>query len=341
MNNFREEDHPRDVDGKFTDKDGESSKKEPIVKEPSPRQKGVVDYGLGNKEFREKSTSKKDVGFEELTDDQKEKLKNSVIAFDPKTHKPISFQNKEITEKLARIKEYAKDPTININTSDRIEMRKNMVDNYVKIFGKNAKCENKVYIVMGLAASGKSSAIANKLVAEKGGALVDADIFKEGDKSKGFQGLSEYNINGESGAGVTKVHKESSMLAKKAMKKMIEKGMNIVYPTVGAELEEPGGMLGKLQPFIDAGYEIHIAQAYVPLKRALQNDLQRYADTGRLVDPKLLMENNGKPLDVFDKLKNNPHINSMGLFRTDNDYKNGEKPKKIFIRGNEFDCIYK
>ncbi len=60
-----------------------------------------------------------------------------------------------------------------------------------------------------------------------------------------------------------------------------------------------------------------------------------------MVHPNNLMRDDGKPLDVFDQLKNNPHINSMGLFRTDNDYKNGEKPKKIFIKGNEFDCIYK
>lgn len=303
--------------------------------ELTPKQKGTVDYNLSEPVFEGKS-SKETLNFVERSNEEKRKLVDS-ICVEHKGHL-VTYNSPEIKKIQGLIDEYAKEPTVDIDTPERQAMRTKMVDDYVRIYGANAKKEKKLYVVMGLAASGKSSAIANVLVKQYGGALVDADIFKEGDKNTGFEGLPEYTINGVTGAGVSKVHRESSNLAKVVQRKMIEQGMNIVYPTVGGEYDD---VMNKLKPFMDAGYEINISQAYVPLERGLQNALQRYVSTGRLTVPKILTNNDGKPLEVYDKLKTHPKINSMGLFRTDHNWKAGQKPRLIHKKGNVFDCIYK
>ncbi len=151
-------------------------------------------------------------------------------------------------------------PTSEIQTPEREQMRKDILD---KTYGNGALNKNKrIDIVMGGPGSRKSSMVVNPLAKEHGSIIADSDIIKPQ--------LPEFGKKGE-GAGI--VHKESSLINSDILNKSLKNGDNIVYPTVGENLD-------RLKTFINRasshGYEIHLHHADLDPKIAIPGTIDRW-----------------------------------------------------------------
>ena len=183
---------------------------------------------------------------------------------------------------------------------------------------------NRLDIVLGLPASGKSSTIANDISGKYQSKLIDCDEAKKL--------LPEYNH----GWGSNAVHKESQMIERKAFLVTLRRGENIVLPKVGGNYEKL--IKEYIVPAREAGYKIFVH--YVEIKRnvALGRMLNRFLEEGRFLDPNLIdkydnPEIGNKIQSTYDRLKNSKYID--GYSKWNNDVQKGEKPEMIESREPE------
>jgi len=273
---FDESKHPRDNDGKFTDgsggtkggnySDGVNERirwaKENGIDLPLNLDGSVDDLKL--QELQEKSRNKKYERFA-LND------RDSLATYDKITNGGgYSIEELETLPVFNRIQEEIEKSKYRnakrlgmpdeyegyswkIKTPEREAERKQWVSEFLSGRGVDTRPktslrkENKLTVVVGLTAAGKSTTKANPLSEEQGAFILDSDEMKK--LIDGFDG----------GKNADGVHKESKMLLDRAIKAFTEgdmKGTNIVFPIIGDSSEST---MEKLQPFINAGYEVEIA----------------------------------------------------------------------------------
>ncbi len=179
--------------------------------------------------------------------------------------------------------------TDTINTPERLALREAVVDT---LYGRGALIKGKeAWIVTGAPASGKSGAVSDPLVREKGALLVDADEAKAQ--------LPEF----AGGIGAGAVHVESAEIITPALlERAISNGDNIVMPRVGRTYDSLARDVAALK---EAGYKVHLSYVHVPDEIAVQRATTRFLQTGRLVSVSYVASVDGHPKNTFDRARKN------------------------------------
>lgn len=170
-------------------------------------------------------------------------------------------------------------------------------------------------IVIGLPASGKSSAIVDTISNEFHSRVIDNDEAKKM--------IPEFN----NGWGADVVHKESQIISDKAYLIALQSKDNIVLPKVGSNARDL--LRNYIEPAIKKGYTVNVHYVELDREKALGRMLNRFFKEGRFLDPKLIdkyhndLEGN-KIEAAFAELKNSELIS--GYSKWDNDVAWGEKP---------------
>ena len=185
--------------------------------------------------------------------------------------------------------------------------------------------DNRLDIVIGLPASGKSSAIVDGLSQEFQSRLIDNDMVKAGFTEEFRDGL-----------GGRLVHQESKLLEKEIFRAAIKKGENIVFPKVGGSVSS---ILGYIKEAKVYDYDVYIHFVDLKREKVFNRLLNRLLDTGRYVEPELI--DKYYPLDkgnlckvTFDTLKNDTTF-IKGYSEWNNDVNKGEKPILIDYKNVE------
>lgn len=187
--------------------------------------------------------------------------------------------------------------TKQINTPEREEAREKWVNDFLAGNGVDThpktplRKESKLTVVVGLPASGKSTQIANPLSEEQGAFIFDSDEMKK--LIDGFDG----------GKNADGVHRESKDLLDRATKAFTDgemKGTNIVFPIIG---DNSGKTMKKLQPFIDAGYDVEIAYKKADTRESMNRVVSRAIKTGRFIPRDIVMDyNNENIVKAYNEL---------------------------------------
>ena len=170
-------------------------------------------------------------------------------------------------------------------------------------------------IVIGLSASGKSSALVDVLSQEFHSRVIDNDMVKAK--------IPEF-CNGWD-AGV--VHKESQMISDQVYDMALERHDNIILPKVGSS---PHKLLTDyIMPAKEKGYEVNLHFIDLDRNKAMGRLLNRYIETGRFLDPKLIdkyapTSERNKVARTYEVLKDDGRIH--GSSKWDNDVPRGTRP---------------
>lgn len=189
-----------------------------------------------------------------------------------------------------------------IDLNDRIQYNGNV--------SKNSRLD----IVIGLPASGKSSAIVDVISQEFQSRIIDNDEAKKL--------IPEYN-NGW-GAGI--VHEEAQMISERQLQLSLFNHENIVLPKVGSN---PDKMTKIINLAKKLGYEVNVHFVDLNREKALGRMLNRFVEDGRFLDPQLIDKycNNidgNKISRCYETLKKGGILN--GYSKWNNDVKRGERP---------------
>lgn len=170
-------------------------------------------------------------------------------------------------------------------------------------------------IVIGLPASGKSSAIVDTISYEQHSMLIDNDEAK--------RQFPEFN----KGWGANTVHKESQIVERAVFKEALREGRNIVLPKVGSDADKL--MKDYIAYAKDAGYKVNVHFVDLDRNKALGRMMGRFIHTGRYLSPELIdkyaNERDGNKIaQAYEALKSMDGID--GCSKWDNDVGRGEKP---------------
>lgn len=196
------------------------------------------------------------------------------------------------------------------------ESGKPLVDSHGNtIYNNDVERGRRLDIVIGLPASGKSSAIVDTISYEHHSMLIDNNEAK--------RQFPEFN----KGWGANTVHKESQIVEQAVFKQALSEGRNIVLPKVGSD----AGKLVKsyISYAKDAGYKINVHFVDLDRNKALGRMMGRFIHTGRYLSPKLIdkyaNERDGNRIaQAYEELKMMDVID--GYSKWDNDVGRGEKP---------------
>lgn len=165
-------------------------------------------------------------------------------------------------------------------------------------------------IILGLPASGKSSAIVDPISQKYKSKLIDSDEAK-----KMLDGFDD-------GWGAGYVHRESTDIVDDVLSDAMDMGENVVIPKVG------GDYIGieKLREMLkENGYSVNIHLCELDPNKAAGRNLRRFATTGRFVDLEATsFKYQNKPTEVYEQLVKEGNID--GHTRTSNDVGYGELP---------------
>ena len=241
---------------------------------------GKLDKVLEEKGFVKKTTKREEV-VKSLNNDSLENISKipdeQLLEFadDLKKHPEI--------QALKKTSEAIEDTYQIANNAGRVDKNNNFDATWIKernwdgiindLYGTgSAKKEKKMFIVMGLPASGKST-FANAIKEETGSIIIDSDFVKER--------LPEY----DGGIGAQAVHVESKDIASIIQDKAMANGDNIILPIVGSS----GNKVEQLQNiYKQFGYKIYLQYIEVPREVAIIRNVKRIVDDGRFVDPEII-----------------------------------------------------
>ncbi|MGN0437529.1 MAG: LPD25 domain-containing protein, partial [Lachnospiraceae bacterium] len=192
-----------------------------------------------------------------------------------------------------------------------------MIDENGKvIYNGDVEKNSRLDIVIGLPASGKSSAIVNSLSSEFHSKVVDNDEAKKE--------IPQFN-NGW-GAGV--VHKESQLISELVFRQAIFNHENIVLPKVGSDSEKL--LKTSIELAKNEGYTVYLHYVHLDRNKALGRMLNRFIEDGRFLDPALIdkydNERQGNRIEqCYEILKASKDLID-GYSKWDNDVIRGERP---------------
>lgn len=171
-----------------------------------------------------------------------------------------------------------------------------------------------VYLV-GNPASGKSM-IGNPITRDLGGRMIDNDEGKA--LLDGF----------ENGANAGGVHREAVVLTQRLFIDAVNRGENIVIPTVGKTLRsaEQDGLLDDIEMLKELGYKVHVVMMGLPKEEAARRAYERFRSQNRWVAPKAYVYEavGDKPALNWPKVKDHPAV--ISAQRWSNDVARGEPP---------------
>ena len=177
-------------------------------------------------------------------------------------------------------------------------------------------------IVIGLPASGKSSAIVETISKEHHSMLIDNDEAK--------RLFPEFNKGW--GAGV--VHAESQMVERDVYLDAILQGKNIVLPKVGSDANKL--LMDYILPAKLQGYKVNVHFVNLDRNKALGRMLNRFINKGRYLAPELIdkyaNERDGNRIaKAYAELSESGMVD--GMSRWDNDVSYNELPKLKETKG--------
>ncbi len=166
-------------------------------------------------------------------------------------------------------------------------------------------------IVIGLPASGKSSALVNKISVENHAMVIDNDEAKKQ--------FPEFN----NGWGGNVVHKESKIIERTVFEVSIRQGKNIVLPKIGSNADEL--IANYIKDAYSEGYTINVHYVNIPRNKALGRLLERFCYDGRYLQPSLINKYNNeiegdKIKQAYEMLKKSELITGYSHWNNDVDY---------------------
>lgn len=153
--------------------------------------------------------------------------------------------------------------------------------------------EKRLDIVIGLPASGKSSALVEPISEQYNSRIIDSDEAKKL--------LPEYNDGW--GAGI--VHTESQLIADRQFQTAIQNGENITYPRVGGDCAELTDIIAAVKK---KGYSVYIHFNELDRNKALGRMINRFLETGRYIKPELVTKYGGSISSTYETLKNRTEL---------------------------------
>ena len=178
--------------------------------------------------------------------------------------------------------------------------------------------EKRLDIVIGLPASGKSSALVEPISEMYHSRIIDSDEAKKL--------LPEYNDGW--GAGI--VHKESQLIADRQFKAAVRNGENITYPRVGGDCDELTDIIAAVKK---QGYSVYIHFNELDRNKALGRMINRFLETGRYIKPELVTKYGNGISATYETLKNRSELVD-GCSKWNNDVPLGCRPKLIEYSGS-------
>lgn len=189
------------------------------------------------------------------------------------------------------------EPTDQINTPERQEMRRAIADKvYNRGIGHRAR-ERKCTIILGLPGAGKSSII--KPLLKAGYLELDADLAKE--EIPEFHG----------GAGANAVHEESSAINRSVLERAIGSGDNIAWARIDSieKITKDVTNLRKL------GYTVNVTLVDVTPETATKSAIERFLNTNRYVSPGVVKSYGNSATETFDEINASGLVNESELYR--------------------------
>lgn len=196
---------------------------------------------------------------------------------------------------------------------------------YTSSIGSKQKGK-KASLIMGLPASGKSTAIADRLVKQQGAFLADSDEVK---KLFVPDVLGEDKDYYQRGNGANYIHDASSYINAEALKVLTKDGTNIVLPIVG---KSESSVQKYYDIFKNAGYDMSFYMVELPKKKAIGRSFGRFVKEGRYVSLDYLDKIDVTAIEAnFDKFKKMEGVSYYE--RLNNDVAFGEAPRSIESSG--------
>jgi len=180
----------------------------------------------------------------------------------------------------------------------RVQLRR---DVYNKLIEGDFKRERKAVVLCGLPASRKST-IADVIQKKLDARIVDSDLAKEK--------LPEFN----QGRFAQMVHQESDLIRNDVIDECMARGENLIIPIVGKSHQS---VLELFEELTQWNYEVHLRFLECDPKTSAERAVKRFADTGRFVDPKYVLDIGSKADDVFNSLKSIAWASRMKLSQVD------------------------
>ena len=267
------------------------------------------------------------------------------------TGKPISGDMQEILDRLSKgeyvgvdeinatkemqeARSHINHSTPTIELRGRQEFQEHIMDQYLQNvkaakvdekgkveYTEDVKRGKRLDIVIGLPASGKSSAVVDKISTKYHSRVLDNDIIKTM--------IPEYN----NGWGASVVHEESKRIMEFVETISLSVGENLVLPKVGGNVRE---IVGVIHDAREAGYQVCLHYVELSREKAVGRMLHRFLSTGRFLAPELIdkydnPEIGNLVLKTYETIKKDGRID--GYSRWDNDVEVGENPRLIEGKG--------
>ena len=178
--------------------------------------------------------------------------------------------------------------------------------------------EKRLDIVIGLPASGKSSALVEPISEMYHSRIIDSDEAKKL--------LPEYNDGW--GAGI--VHTESQVIADRQFKQAVKNGENITYPRVGGDCEELTDIITAVKK---QGYSVYIHFNELDRNNALGRMINRFLETGRYLKPELVTKYGNSIGATYETLKRRSELVD-GFSKWNNDVPLGCRSKLVEYSGS-------
>ena len=192
-----------------------------------------------------------------------------------------------------------------LNATDREAIRKQVYDKLMSygsavtevvdgqkrtVYNGEVRNDHRADIIIGLPASGKSSALVDPISSKYKSMIVDSDEAKKL--------IPEF----DDGFGAGYVHEESKGIVSFVLSNATDKGENVVIPIVGSDYTKlKNEYVGYLR---QKGYKVYVHMADINPNVAAGRNLRRFAETGRFVDLTATSFKYGnKPREVFERVK--------------------------------------
>lgn len=231
----------------------------------------------------------------------------------------VSLEEINSTPEVQEVRKIPETDTSRIDTPEREQLRAEVAQKLYQTGSYSSESkgytgevaqERRIDIVIGVPAAGKSSVLVNPLSEQHKSRVIDSDMAKEL--------LPEY----DGGKGAGNVHKESSMIRNRVFEQAIAAGDNIVWPTVGDDLNK---LLSDIQTMRDNGYAVYLHLNELSATKATGRALGRFVSEGRFVNPKIVMEAGDKPTRNYHYIRQQGGLID-GYSHYSNDVKREEKP---------------
>lgn len=242
------------------------------------------------------------------------------------------------TKEIQEARSHINHSTPTIELRGRQEFQEHIMDQYLQNvkaakvdekgkveYTEDVKRGKRLDIVIGLPASGKSSAVVDKISTKYHSRVLDNDIIKTM--------IPEYN----NGWGASVVHKESQEIMESISVISRCRDENLVMPKVGGDV----GMIRKAVITAKrAGYQVYLHYVELSREKATGRMLHRFLSTGRFLAPELIdkydnPEIGNLVLKTYETIKEDGWID--GYSRWNNDVEVGENPRFIEGKGLQDD----